>query len=138
MSEFFDKARARRTVFKRTRKRDDLPPAVLYLEWLGSENKRRVLDAEGKDVYLPHIERMALPILFIHGEKNACFKPESTERTLKRLSEANGRQLYERHVIPGHGHLDCIFGKNAFRDVYPVMLKHLEATAYISEAGGRG
>lgn len=90
-----------------------------------------VLDADGNDVYLLHIERLALPILFVHGGENACFKPESTERTLQRLAEANGRQLYERHVIPGYGHIDCIFGKNAARDVYPLIIAHLDNTALV-------
>jgi cholesterol oxidase len=89
----------------------------------------RLLDRNGADVYLPHIERLALPICFIHGAKNACFLPESTARTLDRLSQANGRQLYERHVIPGYGHIDCIFGKNAATDVYPLILAHLNKTA---------
>jgi cholesterol oxidase len=30
-------------------------------------------------------------------------------------------------VIPGYGHLDCIFGKNAAADVYPVILRYLDA-----------
>ncbi len=90
-----------------------------------------VLAADGRDVYLPHLERLALPITFIHGAKNACFKPESTARTLSRLSQANGRQLYERHVIPGYGHIDCIFGKNAATDVYPLIVAHLDRTALL-------
>ncbi len=90
-----------------------------------------VLDQRGNDVYLPHIERLALPICFIHGAKNACFLPESTARTLQRLSRANGRQLYDRHVIPGYGHIDCIFGKNAAHDVYPLIVAHLDKTAVI-------
>ncbi|MCZ7594881.1 MAG: alpha/beta fold hydrolase [Hyphomicrobium sp.] len=90
-----------------------------------------LLDAEGRDVYLPHLDRMALPILFVHGADNACFKPESTARTLERLAEANGRQLYERHIIPGYGHIDCIFGKNAARDVYPLIAAHLDKTAIV-------
>ena len=65
----------------------------------------RVLDRNGNDVYLPNVERLSLPILFIHGAKNACFAPESTARTLQRLAQANGRQLYERHVIPDRLHL---------------------------------
>jgi cholesterol oxidase len=89
----------------------------------------RVLDHQGHDVYLPHLERLALPITFIHGGKNACFKPESTERTLARLAQANGRQLYERHVMPGYGHIDCIFGKTAATDVYPHIIAHLDRTA---------
>jgi len=90
-----------------------------------------VLDRDGKNVYLPHLERLALPITFIHGAKNACFRPESTARTLSRLSQANGRQLYDRHVIPGYGHIDCIFGKNAAKDVFPLILAHLDKTAAV-------
>ena len=97
-----------------------------------------VLDHEGKDVYLPNIRRLALPITFIHGSENACFRPLSTERTLARLSEANGRQLYERHVIPGYGHIDCIFGKHAARDVYPLIVAHFDKTARaLRSASGR-
>jgi len=92
---------------------------------------RHVVDRDGQDVYLPNVARLALPITFIHGAKNACFKPESTERTLARLSQANGKQLYERHVIPGYGHIDCIFGKNAAADVFPLIVAHLDKTATI-------
>ncbi len=93
--------------------------------------KGRLLDAEGGDVYLPHVDRLALPILFVHGAENACFKPESTARTVERLAEANGRQLYERHVIPGYGHIDCIFGKSAARDIFPLIEAHLDKTAIV-------
>ena len=93
--------------------------------------RRHIVDRDGHDAYLPHAQRLALPITFIHGAKNACFKPESTARTLARLSEANGKQLYERHVIPGYGHIDCIFGKNAAVDVFPHIVAHLDKTAAI-------
>lgn len=53
VSDFFDRLRARRSVLKRTRKRDDLPEAVLYLEWVGGEGARRLLDPEGKEHVLP-------------------------------------------------------------------------------------
>ena len=67
-------------------------------------------------------------ITFIHGALNECFLPESTELTLNDLAKANGSKLYQRHVIPGYGHIDCIYGKNAVKDVYPFVLEHLEAT----------
>ena len=91
-----------------------------------------VLDRTGQDVYLPHVKRMGIPILFVHGAKNACFKPESTARTVKRLSDANGAHLYARHEIPGHGHIDCIFGKNAVTAVYPLIRRHLDQTAAVT------
>lgn len=52
---------------------------------------------------------------------NACYHPKSTEITFEKLREANG-DLYSRHVIPRYGHIDCIYGKNAVTDVYPLML----------------
>lgn len=44
------------------------------------------------------------------------------------LAQRNGSHLYRRHVVPGYGHIDCMFGKRAALDVYPLILEHLEAT----------
>jgi cholesterol oxidase len=92
--------------------------------------KTTIVGADGSDAYMPHLERLALPVCFIHGAENACFLPESTARTMAKLSAHNGPQLYDRHVIPGYGHIDCIFGKSAAADVYPKMLAHFEETAH--------
>ena len=91
--------------------------------------KGHLLSAKGEDVYLPNISRLAIPMLFIHGANNGCFLPASTARSVKRLTEANGQGLYERREIPGHGHIDCIFGKNAAVAVYPLIRRHLDASA---------
>jgi cholesterol oxidase len=87
-----------------------------------------IVDRSGNDVYLPHPERLAIPIRFIHGADNQCFLPESTARTLAWLSQHNPQTIYDRKLIPGYGHIDCIFGKKASRDVFPLMLEHLERT----------
>jgi cholesterol oxidase len=94
----------------------------------------KVVDSEGRDVYMPHLaERRQFPIRFIHGAENDCFKPESTRVTLKLLEDAQAaapenepRYHYDRVEIPGYGHIDCIFGKDAAKDVYPKILEHLE------------
>ena len=88
-----------------------------------------LVTASGEDAYLPHLDRLAIPITFIHGERNACFLPASTAKTYELLQHANGTGLYRRHVIPEYGHIDCIFGKNAVNDVYPLILQHLDETA---------
>lgn len=88
--------------------------------------KGHLVNFQGEDIYLPHLERMAIPITFISGEENECFLPESTELTYNLLREKNGKKLYNRFVVPNYGHIDCIFGKNAVRDVYPFILSHLE------------
>ncbi|HXJ93262.1 MAG TPA: alpha/beta fold hydrolase [Terriglobia bacterium] len=100
--------------------------AFIHLQRL--TNIGHLVNFEGKDVYLPHLDRLAIPISFIHGAQNECFLPESTALTLQDLAKANGSNLYQRHVIPGYGHIDCIYGKNAANDVYPFVLEHLEAT----------
>ncbi len=100
-------------------------------------NKGHLLNFQGEDVYLPHLERLALPITFIHGADNQCFVPESTEITYELLRKTNGADYYDRHVIPGYGHIDCIFGKNAWRDVYPIVAEALDRTARPGAAAGR-
>jgi cholesterol oxidase len=93
----------------------------------------KVVNDEGRDVYLSGtdgmkgLEGLRLPIGFIHGEKNQTYLPESTQRTYDMLLGQFPEQPYERHVIPGYGHIDCIFGKNAAVDVYPLIARYLNA-----------
>ena len=87
-----------------------------------------MVNFEGEDVYLSHVDRLKIPITFIHGEDNETFLPESTAKTHALLREKNGKKLYKRHIISDYGHIDCIFGKNAVEDVYPFIINHLERT----------
>ncbi|MCY1043096.1 alpha/beta fold hydrolase [Corallococcus sp. bb12-1] len=66
------------------------------------------------------------PITFISGEKNQTYLPSSTERTFAWLSEANGARYYQRHVLPGCGHIDTFMGSTASEDTYPVLRDALE------------
>ncbi|WP_078124918.1 alpha/beta fold hydrolase [Leptospira alexanderi] len=85
----------------------------------------KVVNSEGKDVYVPNWDRLNLPITFIHGAENRCYLPESTELTYNKLIDRFDPNQYNRHVIPDYGHIDCIFGKNAHKDVYPLILQSL-------------
>ena len=91
--------------------------------------KGHVVDAQGGEAYLPHLERMAIPITFISGAENQCFLPESTDITYNLVRERNGKDLYRRHIVPNYGHIDCIYGKNAAGDVFPYILARLDETA---------
>lgn len=89
--------------------------------------KGHVIDANGQEAYMPNIARLAaMPMTIVHGAKNECYLPESTQRTLDLLQKTAPNVARARHVIPEYGHIDCIFGKNAAKDVYPKMLEHLE------------
>jgi cholesterol oxidase len=84
--------------------------------------------ADGSEIYMDKLSRLAIPIAFVHGAENACFLPRGTEETVAALSQANGAALYRRHAIPDYGHIDCMLGKAAARDVYPHIVEHLDAT----------
>ncbi|PRQ06720.1 GMC oxidoreductase [Enhygromyxa salina] len=88
---------------------------------------QRIVDAEGRDVYFDHPERLAIPLRIIHGAENACFLPAGTQKTIGWLREHNDPDLYSHIVIPDFGHIDCIFGERAAIEVYPHILAHLEA-----------
>ncbi|OHX16086.1 choline dehydrogenase [Chromobacterium amazonense] len=89
----------------------------------------RLVSFDGDDLYMPHFDRLQLPILFISGEHNECYLPESTQRTYEKLVQRYGPERYSRLVVPGYGHIDCMFGKDAAADVYPAIVAHLDKTA---------
>jgi cholesterol oxidase len=86
-----------------------------------------LVNTRGRDVYLPHMNRLAIPITFIHGERNGCYLPEGSLETVRLLGDANGPERYRRVVVPGYGHLDCIFGRKAAEDVFPIIAAGLDA-----------
>lgn len=88
-----------------------------------------LVDARGRDAYMPHVGRLAIPLRLVHGGENDCFPPAGSEQTLAWLRAHNDPQLYSRVVIPGFGHIDCIFGEQAATHVYPHIVEHLERTA---------
>lgn len=85
-----------------------------------------IVDAKGRDVYLPNVGKLTLPIVLVHGAENVFFYPRGSEKTYAWLREHNGTELYRRIVIPGYAHLDLFIGKNAARDVFPQLLHQLE------------
>lgn len=97
---------------------------------------QRLVDASGRDSYMPHLARLAVPATILHGAENQCFLPESTERTYVLLREHNDPSLYRRHVIQNYGHIDCIMGKRADQDVFPYVLEHLERVEALRAHGG--
>ncbi|KAF9273719.1 hypothetical protein BGZ68_001272, partial [Mortierella alpina] len=104
----------------------------------GWAKKQTLMDVEGKNLVLPENLKRAfekVPVLLIHGAKNQVFIPEATLKTVEALRNTNlpstgqaldSQGMYRREVIPGYGHLDCIVGDRAYKDVYPFILDHLE------------
>ncbi|MBV9935882.1 MAG: GMC family oxidoreductase N-terminal domain-containing protein, partial [Actinobacteria bacterium] len=93
-------------------------------------NAGLIVDHNGGDVYWQpqHLDRLAFPIMFLAGEDNKEFFPETSKITYDLLCEANPANLYSRKEIPGYAHMDCFVGRNAATDVFPYLLAHLEET----------
>ncbi|KAL2197648.1 hypothetical protein P885DRAFT_35367 [Corynascus similis CBS 632.67] len=67
-----------------------------------------------------------IPVMLFVGRDNAVLSPEATERTYEVLCEAFEDGDYTRKVVPGYGHLDCWMGRNAWRDVYPMVREEVD------------
>ena len=62
--------------------------------------------------------------VFLGGEFNDCFVPESQARTFDFFERyAPGRHAF--YELAGYGHLDVFIGKNAARDTFPLIIDEL-------------
>ena len=62
--------------------------------------------------------------VFLTGEDNRCFLPESQQRSFDFFAKHRpGRDAL--HRIGGYGHLDVFFGRDAWKDTYPLILAEL-------------
>jgi len=116
-------------------------------EWLRQEFEnvplsfyRQIVRCVRHGSLIPYDHRDALPANFaaappqtdarfalFAGEDNLCFLPESQVKTHEFL--ASHRKDYDTlHVLPRYGHLDMFMGKEAARDVFPLMLAELDAS----------
>lgn len=89
--------------------------------------KRKAVDHEGRNTYLPNVDRLGLPLLFIQGSENYIFKPKGTAKTLSWLRKHHDPALFELLYLDGYAHLDGIVGRNASVDVFPHVVAHLDA-----------
>lgn len=88
-----------------------------------------------------------VPFLLFVGRDNAVLSPESTEKTYEILCDTFGTAAkasdahgvgghpdsgsdYRRRVIPGYGHLDCWMGRNAWKDVYPIVREEVDRVCH--------
>ena len=64
-------------------------------------------------------------IVFLAGQDNKCFLPESQVRSFKYFDRIRPG-YHSLMVLPGYGHLDLFMGKNAWRDVFPSLVRALD------------
>jgi choline dehydrogenase-like flavoprotein len=88
--------------------------------------KGQIVDKQGDDSYLPHIDRLSIPLTIVTGAENNLFLPEGTARTLQTLAKANDASLYQRVVFPNYAHMDLYIGRDSARDVFPTIVSELD------------
>lgn len=82
------------------------------------------LEQDPERNYVPDQLKTEARVILFTGTKNKCFLPESQQNTfeyLERLAPGKHR-LYS---IENYSHLDIFFGKNAYLDVFPLMINEL-------------
>ena len=90
------------------------------------ENLREIALHGGLAVADGALDRLTMPIAYVHGAESEIFKAEGTERFADQLRAVCT-------VVPDYGHLDLLIGQNAAADVYPVIQEQLaRASAAVS------
>ena len=101
------------------------PTAMSHLRLIAKRGS--LVAADGSDAYLPALSRLTVPLALVHGAESEAFRPAGAEATLAALRAA-GRDDVELRLVPDYGQLDLLIGKNADRDVFPLLLDHLDRT----------
>ncbi len=62
---------------------------------------------------------------FFAGQNNRCFLPESQQVTFAWFNR-HRPGFHTMHMLPDYGHLDVFIGRNAARNVFPLMIEELD------------
>ncbi|KAH6699057.1 hypothetical protein BKA61DRAFT_496631 [Leptodontidium sp. MPI-SDFR-AT-0119] len=81
-----------------------------------------------KDLTTEHnLRRLkGIPMMFFSGSDNKVLTPESTDKSYSIMRDMFGTANYSRHVIQGYGHLDCWMGRQAYKDVFPIIREEVD------------
>jgi cholesterol oxidase len=81
-------------------------------------------------------QRIRIPVTLLQGMENQLFRPSGGRKTLGWLLRNGGAPdpelFYRLRGVPGYGHVDLFIGKDAWRDVYPVIVEELERCDYLN------
>jgi choline dehydrogenase-like flavoprotein len=84
-----------------------------------------VVDGAGGNTYMPHLDRLAIPLTIVTGQENGLFLPEGTTKTLQALAKVNNAALYQQVAFAGYAHMDLYIGQRSHVDVYPTIVAEL-------------
>lgn len=79
---------------------------------------------EKSSTYLDTKPKTDARIVLFGGAKNLCFLPDSQRNTFSYLESINPG-FHKLHILENYSHLDVFLGKNAHKDVFPIMINEL-------------
>ncbi|XP_059646653.1 uncharacterized protein LOC132293268 [Cornus florida] len=84
-----------------------------------------IVDSDGRNSYLIHPERMALPTLYISGGRTLLVTPETSFLANKYMKLHQPGFRHGRVVVEGFGHSDLLIGEESYKKVFPHILSHI-------------
>ncbi|KAG0489690.1 hypothetical protein HPP92_006553 [Vanilla planifolia] len=96
-------------------------------------NAGHIVDAQGKNNYMIHPERIALPTLYISGGRSLLVTPETSLMANRYMRMHQPEFEHKRVVLAGFGHSDLLIGEESYKRVFPHFVSHMR----MAEEGGR-
>lgn len=98
-----------------------------------------IVDSNGKNSFLNHPERIALPTLYISGGRSLLVTPKTSFLANKYMKLHQPGFRHERVVVENFGHSDLLIGEESYKKVFPHILSHIRwaegGNAVISDEG---
>ncbi|MDN3919654.1 alpha/beta fold hydrolase [Roseateles violae] len=99
-------------------------------------------DWRGASVYLDDQAKTlamlrAFPVLSVHGLENGLCQSESGELTADHYAQVMPKR-YRYFIVDGHGHQDCLIGRDVARTVFPVVIDFLREDEDSAKEDGDG
>jgi pimeloyl-ACP methyl ester carboxylesterase len=104
-------------------------PIRFFEQMIRCIRKGNLVSVEGKkelpEDFAAQEPRTNARFAFFAGGKNRCFLPESQKKSFDYF-DAKRKDYHTFHLLPNYSHLDVFLGKNAAKDVFPLMLAELD------------
>ena len=83
-----------------------------------------LVSADGSIDYAGAAPKTDARFVFFSGKLNKCFRSESQVNSYNYFNKIRGG-FHQLHLYDTYSHLDIFFGKNAYTDIFPTMIKEL-------------
>ncbi|MDP8205814.1 MAG: alpha/beta fold hydrolase [Candidatus Electryonea clarkiae] len=125
-------------IMKRNAGRDGLKTILADVHSFPVELMKYALDVfqsggfrnKGGSLYIENVDKIDTPLMFIVGDKDSYWTPNSVSKDVEKLGNVKTKTVFpgKQYGCQEHyGHGDILLGKNAEQEVYPEIMKWLEA-----------